>query len=52
MSLTLNINSASDISLTEMLKKFFNEEAEILIKTDAETEVNFEEKTDLTKKLT
>ena len=41
---------SSDISL--MLKKIFNEEAEISVETDAETATDFEEKANLTEKLT
>ena len=35
-----------------MLKKIFNEEAEISIEINAETVINFKEKVNLTKKLT
>ena len=35
-----------------MLKEISDEEAEILIETDAKTEINFEEETDLAEKLT
>ena len=52
---SLNINLTSDINLSSeinsVLKKIFNEEAEISIETDAETATNFEEEADLTKKL-
>ena len=46
------MSSASNINLTEVLKKIFNEEAEILIETDAEIMINFKEKINLIKKLT
>ena len=45
MSLTLSINSA------EVLKKISDEKAEISIKINAETKADFEEETDLVKKL-
>ena len=51
ISLTSDINSALDINLTEVLKKFFNEKIKISIKTDAETETDFKEETNLAKKL-
>ena len=40
---------SSDIS--SVLKKIFNEEAEILIKTDTKTATDFKEKADLAEKL-
>ena len=52
ISLILSINLTSDINLTEVLKKIFNEETEILIKTDVKKVINFKEETCLIKKLT
>ena len=49
MSSALNINLT--LSINSVLKKISDEEAEILIKTDAEIKADFKEETDLTEKL-